>query len=172
MPVKVIPLFVISGFILLLPPHLRGQGSEQTESVSINVSAQVVETTVELITMKEVDFANAQPSQGEIYINPVTSINAGLLRAQGTPSASVRISFQRQLELIRIGGSETLTFHYEISSNSENNQNASEILDQESRNLQLNANGNYFIWVGGRVNVENAVRGQYEGKFTVEIEYI
>lgn len=147
--------------------------SDNTESITanINVSAEVIQS-IELITVNTMRFGNTQPGQREIYINPVNSLNAGFMIALGTPEAEFRLNYLPELELTKIDGQGTLNFTYEISGNSEENQSTSELLELDNRNIRFNNEGRYYIWVGGRVNIENAPPGNYEGDFTIEIDYI
>ncbi|MAL16721.1 MAG: hypothetical protein CL670_08900 [Balneola sp.] len=140
-------------------------------TANINVSAEVIQS-IELITVNTMQFGNAQPGQREIYVNPVNSLNAGYMIAVGTPDAEFRLNYLPELELTQIQGQGTLNFTYEISGNSEENQSTSELLELDNRNIRFNNEGRYYIWVGGRVNIENAPPGNYEGDFTIEIDYI
>lgn len=117
-------------------------------------------------------FPSLQPGQREIYVNPVNSLNAGYMIAVGTPDAEFRLNYLPKRELTQINGTETLTFTYEISGNTEENQATSELLELDNRNIRFNSEGQYYIWLGGRVNIENAAPGNYEGDFTIEIDYI
>lgn len=146
--------------------------SDAGNSVAIDVSASVVKATVDLVTIQEIQFQNVQPSQGEIHVNPLENANAGLLRAEGSPNAPVRIRFQPELELNRLEGTESLSFFYEVAGSPQDEQDTAELLEEDNRDLELNNQGNFYIWVGGRVNIENAVNGQYEGEFTLEVEYL
>lgn len=117
-------------------------------------------------------FENAQPGQREIYVNPINSVNAGFMIAVGTPEAEFRLFYLPERELTQIDGDGALTFEYEISGNDIEDQATSELLDADNRNIRFNSEGRYYIWVGGRVNLENASPGNYEGDFTIEIDYI
>ena len=140
-------------------------------SAQVSVSANVMQS-IELITVNSMQFGNAQPGQREIYVNPVNSLNAGFMIAVGTPDAEFRLNYLPERELTQIDGDATLTFTYEISGNSEENQSTSELLELDNRNIRFNSEGRYYLWVGGRVNLENAAPGNYEGDFTIEIDYI
>lgn len=117
-------------------------------------------------------FPSLQPGQREIYVNPVNSLNAGYMIAVGTPDAEFRLNYLPKRELTQINGTETLTFTYEISGNTEENQATSELLELDNRNIRFNSEGQFYKWLGGRVNIENAAPGNYEGDFTIEIDYI
>lgn len=166
---------VLSALFLLLIfcfQNLHAQnGEDQSISARVNVSAEVIQS-IELITINTMQFGNAQPGQQEIYVNPVTSLNAGYMIAVGTPNAEFRLNYVPERELTQIDGDGTLTFTYEISGNSIEDQSTSELLELDNRNIRFNEEGQFFIWVGGRVNLQNAAPGNYEGDFTIEIDYI
>ena len=148
----------------------QNEGSDRI-TANINVSAEVIQS-IELITVNTMQFGNSQPGQREIYVNPVNSLNAGYMIAVGTPDAEFRLNYLPELELTQIEGPGSLTFIYEISGNSEENQSTSELLELDNRNIRFNSEGRYYIWVGGKVNIANAPPGNYEGDFTIEIDYI
>lgn len=158
-------------FTLFLFGPVSAQDQQGSVSAQINVSAEVIQS-IELITVNSMRFGDIQPSQREIYVNPVNSLNAGYMIAVGTPEAEFRLNYLPVRELTQIEGDATLTFTYEISGNSTETQSTSELLEQDNRNIQFNEEGRYYIWVGGRVNLENAAPGNYEGDFTIEIDYI
>jgi hypothetical protein len=163
--------FFLAIFLLVFSTsHLVAQNNDGI-SAQVNVSAEVIQS-IELITVNSMRFANAQPGQREIYINPVNSLNAGFMIAVGTPSAEFRLFYLPERELTQIDGDASLTFTYEISGSSEDNQSTSELLELDNRNIRFNSEGRYYLWVGGRVNLENAAPGNYEGDFTIEIDYI
>lgn len=156
--------------IFVSSPFLSAQDNDGI-SAQVNVSAEVIQS-IELITVNSMRFGNTQPGQREIYVNPINSLNAGFMIAVGTPDAEFRLNYLPERELSQIDGNASLTFTYEISGNSEENQSTSELLELDNRNIRFNSEGRYYIWVGGRVNLENAAPGNYEGDFTIEIDYI
>ncbi|MCP9290086.1 MULTISPECIES: DUF4402 domain-containing protein [Gracilimonas] len=153
------------------PLQAQDRRGEPIVSASINVSASVI-PSIELITVNSMTFPNLQPGQREIYVNPVNSLNAGFMIAVGMPNTEFRLNYLPERELTQVDGNSTLTFTYELSGNSEENQSTSELLELDNRNIEFNEEGRYYIWVGGRVNIENAAPGNYEGDFTIEIDYI
>ncbi|MEX0845419.1 MAG: hypothetical protein WD022_09050 [Balneolaceae bacterium] len=156
-------------FLLATIPVIAQKGNGV--NASINVSAKVT-AAIELITVQSMQFGNAQPGQREIHVNPINSLNAGYMIAIGTPEAEFRLNYLPERELTQIEGNGSLTFVYEIAGNSQEDQATSEILEVDNRNIRFNNEGRYYIWVGGRVNLENAAPGNYEGDFTIEIDYI
>ncbi|MDR9416348.1 MAG: hypothetical protein RI564_08690 [Gracilimonas sp.] len=159
-------------FLYFSTPMLAQQ-AQNPESISanVNVSAEVIQS-IELITVQSMQFGNAQPGQREIYVNPVNDLNAGFMIAVGTPEAEFRLFYLPERELTQVDGDGTLTFEYEISGNDIEDQATSELLEADNRNIRFNNDGRYYIWVGGKVNLENANPGNYEGDFTIEIDYI
>lgn len=150
--------------------QLNAQEADKV-SAFVSITAEVVQS-IELITVNSMTFGNTQPGQQEIYVNPINDVNAGYMIAVGTPGAEFRLDYFEQRVLTQTNGDGTLTFTYEISSNDMEDQASSELLDYENRNIIFNSEGRFYIWVGGRVNLENAKPGNYEGDFTIEIDYI
>ncbi|SMO82086.1 DUF4402 domain-containing protein [Gracilimonas mengyeensis] len=158
--------------LLLLLSQVPVLGQQQNQiSAEVSVSADIIQS-IELITVNSMQFQNVQPGQQELYINPVNDLNAGYMIAVGTPEAEFRLSYLPEREITQIDGDNTLTFMYEISGNTEEDQSTSELLENENQNVQFNSEGRYYFWIGGRINLENAAPGNYEGDFTIEIDYI
>jgi hypothetical protein len=145
--------------------------AQDNGGVNINVTA-VVNGTIETITIQTIDFQGVERESSLINIDPVTSPRAGKLIARGAPNSDFQIDFVRQRELSNTEGTGILVFNYQISGNTIDEQDTSELLDQEIRDLTFNEEGEFFIWVGGNVDVGEVQPGSYEGEFTIEIEYI
>lgn len=162
--------------LLMVPGGLYAQNNANGNgdmSVSINVSANVVSATeVTMVTLRDMILDRQVRQENMIVINPVQHAQAGQMRAEGEPQAEVRISFLEERELTREGGPEQLTFYYEISGNEVDDQPSSEILDLDNRDFELNEDGEFYFWIGGYVDISDAVQGSYEGEFTIEIEYL
>lgn len=150
---------------------VKGQNSGNSVTGNVNVSAEV-SASIQMITVNTIQFGDTPPEQGQIYINPVRGTNAGFMIAVGTPEAEFRLNYLPQRILTQVNGNGTLTFTYEISGNSQEEQASSELLDFDNRNLRFNSEGRYYLWVGGRIDLSNAAPGNYEGDFTIEIDYI
>ncbi|MDZ7807188.1 MAG: DUF4402 domain-containing protein [Gracilimonas sp.] len=165
---------LIALFLVLGNSYVKGQNTGNTsEMTTVNVSATVIGTSaIELITVNSIQFGNTQPQNGQIYINPITSLNAGFMIANGTPDAEFRLNYLPERILTQINGNGSLIFNYEISGNDEEDQATSELLDLENRNLRFNSEGQFYLWVGGGIDLSNAAPGNYEGDFTIEIDYI
>lgn len=149
---------------------IKAQNSQEINA-TINVSAQIIQS-IELITVNSISFGNVDPGQTEVNINPNTDPNAGFMIAVGTPGAQFRLEYLPQRALYNTNGGNNLAFTYQISGNTLEDQASSEIIQFNDRNLTFNAEGFFYVWVGGNVNIENADPGNYEGDFTIEIDYI
>ena len=161
----------ILAITLLFSAGVKAQ-QEADVTARVHISAQVIQS-IELITVNSMSFGKTQPGQRELYVNPTADINAGYMIAIGTPGAEFRLEYLSQ-HLLTNTSSEggNLVFTYEISGNNLEEQATSELLREENKTITFNSNGRYYFWVGGRVNLENAVPGNYEGDFTIEIDYI
>jgi hypothetical protein len=159
------------GCLILLHLQSTTLFAQDNGDVSINVSAQVI-SSIETITMQSMDLQNAERQNDRININPRNSSNAGKMVAIGTPNSEIRISYLEQRELTQQRGSETLLFNYEVAGNSTEDQETAELLDRENRDFEFNENGRFYLWIGGSVDISTASPGNYQGEFTVDIEYI
>jgi hypothetical protein len=155
-------------FMVISVGTLSAQNERQ---VNINVSA-IVNGASETITIQTIDFENIVSFNSIITIDPVTSPRSGKMVARGAPDAEFQINYLQQRELDNSTGSGTIIFNYQIAGNIVDEQSTAEILDQEVRDLSFNNDGEYFIWVGGFTDLSDAEPGNYEGEFTIEIEYI
>lgn len=157
-------------FIILVSPTTFLYAQNGVQAI-VDIKAEVIQS-IELITVKSMTIRQLQPGQTEVYVDPVTNADAGHMIAVGTPEADIRINYIKTRELTRIDGEGVLIFNYEVTGNQEDNQQTSELLGDDNRILRFNQEGEFFIWVGGNVNLERATPGSYEGDFTIEIEYI
>ncbi|MEL7834048.1 hypothetical protein [Fodinibius sp. Rm-B-1B1-1] len=156
---------------LFLPSLALSQNNNSNSEVSINVSAQVI-SSIEMITIQSMNLSQAENDNDRITIDPQNSSNAGKMIAIGTPNSDIRISYLEQRELTRRQGSETLIFNYQIAGNTEDDQSTAELLNRENRDFEFNEQGQFYLWIGGNVDISTATPGNYEGEFTVDIEYI
>lgn len=144
--------------------------AQQNEEIDISVNAEVIRS-LEMNTVRDINFSPVQPSQQQINIDPQTDSNTGKMIAIGDSNAPIRVSFVPERILTNDNGS-TLVFTYSIAGNDRDDQSSAEILQADNRNLSLNNEGRYYFWIGGNVTVENAEPGNYNGDFTIEVEYI
>ena len=164
---RLLPLLL---FLFLI---LRMQGQNQSSTFSITASATVVESDgIELITLKDITVDEASAQNGTLDIPPLTSDKAGKMLVKGKANSSIRLSYVNQLALINTTGDGTIVFNYVVNGNKTDNQAASQPLDQIERIVQFSEGGQYYLWLGGTVDLNNATPGSYDGEFTIQIEYI
>lgn len=159
-------LFVV---LVLTPLTLIAQNGPL--SVSINVTADV-QASVEMITIRSMDFQNTDRDAMIVILDPLQSPAAGQMVARGNPNAEFRVDYLQNRELTNTQGPGVLIFNYDVAGNSVDEQETAELLGQDIRDLQFNDQGEFYIWVGGRVDLTDATPGSYEGEFSIEIEYI
>jgi hypothetical protein len=157
-------LFLVTGVAYAQSPDSR-------VSAQINIATEAVQS-IELITVNTMTIGNTQPGEEIITVNPITDLNAGFMIARGTPLAEFRLDYFTERRLTQIGGPGFLIFRYFLAGSVLEEQSTAELLDSENRTLRFNEDGTYYIWVGGEVNLQNALPGDYEGDFTIEIDYI
>jgi type 1 fimbria pilin len=164
-------LKLMAGIMLCTGIYAQAYGQDDnTSRISIQATANVVKS-IEMQTMRNMQLNEVQPSQQTISIDPMSDTETGKMKAIGDANGRIRISFIKQRTLTHPDGS-TLTFTYTVAGNDEDDQPSAEVLKSDNRDLTLNADGEYYFWIGGEVNVENAKPGGYNGNFTIEVEYI
>ncbi len=166
---KLVPKILLLAFPMLI--GLSKGGFTQGVNANIDIRTTIV-SSIELITVKSITVGNLQSGQEEIYINSISDVNAGYMIAVGAPGLDFRLNFERSRVLTQVNGDGTLVFEYELSGNHLEDQNSAENITEDVRNLKFNADGQYYIWVGGKIDLRNARPGNYDGDFTIEIEYI
>jgi hypothetical protein len=149
----------------------QGQVVTSNDVVSVNISTSIL-STVELITISNMNFGRMNIDAAELRLDPRTDAGAGLMKATGRPNAAIRVSFLEQRELIRVGGGSTINFTYTVAGATTDNQLTSELLTRENRTLTLSSTGEFYFWIGGYAPIENIQFGSYQGEFTIEIEYL
>lgn len=162
-------IFVLSS--MAMPAQNNNGGGS---SVNITASATVIGGDIDIQTIADMGIIDAQRVQegNVLYINPVFDPQAGIMRASGNPGAQIRVSYIPEMVIARREGEGSITFIYQISGFEGDNQRESELLDQIERELRFNENGEFYFYIGGTVDLSNALPGNYDGEFTMEIEYM
>lgn len=165
--------YLLLPIFCILPALCFAQTDEGTSpSVTISVSANVMGGTVEMITIQTMDFENIDRDDTVVRIDPIFSDRAGKMIARGTPNSEFRVDYLRQRELTNLEGEGFLYFNYEVAGSRLDDQETAELFDQDIRDLQFNDDGEFYMWIGGSVDLGDVVPGSYQGEFTIEIEYI
>jgi hypothetical protein len=164
----VIRIMISLCLLLLFQPCIHAQNS-----VSIRASATVVEETgIQLVPINDMIIDESSAHNQIIDISPITDQAAGKILVKGKINAMIRLSYRHQQIVVNTSGEGTLAFDYVVSGFPSDDQKASRFLDALENAPQFNEKGEYYLWVGGRVNISNARPGNYEGEFILEIEYI
>lgn len=147
--------------------------AQENESMDIRLEATAqVAGSIEVITIESMNLEEVKPENDIISIDPQNSPYAGKMIAIGGSNSDIRISYIQERELTQQNGSSTLIFNYQLAGNTEDDQSSSEFLDRENRDFELNDQGRFYLWIGGSVDISTASPGNYQGEFTLDIEYI
>jgi hypothetical protein len=166
-------LLILGLLFFFAPPKASSQiiNGSSGSFVFVTVSA-TIQSEIQIETISNINFGSVSASATEIYINPRQDAGAGLLRIIGSPNKLINVSFLERQQLIRVGGGPSIFFDYEVSAASQDDQLISEPLTIENRQIQLSGDGEFYFWIGGRLTMEGMTFGQYEGEFTLEIDYL
>lgn len=157
--------------LFIVCPVSTGLHAQVSNQFNISVRASI-SSTLETITIQTIDFQDVERNNSTINIDPILSPRAGKIIIRGSANSEFRLDYIREHDLSNIEGVGTISFHYIIAGNRIDEQDTAELLDQDVRDLTFNEDGEFYIWVGGNVDLSNVEPGSYEGEFTVEVEYI
>jgi hypothetical protein len=147
--------------------------AEAQTSGNIKATALVVEPTgIQLIPLEDMVIDESSSKDGFLNISPVTDEKAGKILVRGKAKSSVKLSYMNEMSLANPDGEGKLVCEYSVSGYQSDNQSASQPLDQVERVVQFNEKGEYYLWLGGKINFTHARPGSYEGEFTIQVEYI
>jgi hypothetical protein len=142
-------------------------------NIIINVTATVISNSpIELTTLNNMAIKIDNKQQKEIYISPISDPGAGLMLAKCRPGSQVRLTYMIQEEITEENGSGKIKLNYEMSGYPSRVQSASSLFLTGEALLNFGIDGIYYLWIGGRINLSNALPGKYKGQFTLEIVYI
>lgn len=159
-------------FVALHIQTVYAQGIQQVHSrkLSVSASATIIDN-LSLITMRDINLASPTAVENKILISPITSPFSGLMRINGRPGASIRITYLSTETLLEQKGSGgVVQAVYRISGYESDNQAASVLLDIGEANVRLGKDGTYFIWLGANIDISKATPGEYISEFIIEME--
>ena len=160
-------------FIFLLVQTSMMLSAQSKTSVTIKAQAEVIDQSgIELVTIKNMEIDLSMAHDGKIYVSALHDTQAAMMMVKGRANARFRIKFAPIVEITNSAGNGTLLLKYEMYGYSSDNQGAGEPIDATERILQMSSDSKYYFWVGGRIDISNARPGNYDGEFTIEIEYI
>ncbi|MDR4988982.1 MAG: hypothetical protein RG741_09125 [Bacteroidales bacterium] len=167
-------LFAVLLLLFAVAAGAQNTSIRSSSAVRISASAVVTGADIELETISDMGIIDAQRMQQDniVFINPVFDPEADIMRARGNPGAQIRVSYLEEMEVTRREGPGVLFFEYIVSGYPGDNQRESELLDQIERELRFNEDGEFYFYIGGRINLSEALPGNYDGEFTIEIEYM
>jgi len=142
-------------------------------SISINVSANIVSNSpVELTTLNNLILRGNYAGMKDFYVSPISSPDAGLMRAKGKPFSQARITYLMEEVISDTIGTGKIILKYEMSGNTQRVQRASRLIDTGEAILNFGDDGLYYLWIGCHIDLSQASAGKYNGQFTLEIIYI
>lgn len=156
--------------LVSIVPGLPGF-AQSHDAIAISIGLQI-DSSIEIETISNINIGRVRPGDEVVTIDPRVDPGAGLIRLSGRPGGLVRISFVQRRELIRVGGGGAIQFEYQMSGNFRDEQSASQLVMAENSDLLLSDQGEYFLWIGGTLSLQGIVFGQYEGEFTIEVDYL
>lgn len=141
--------------------------------INIKVSASVPDISeIDIIVVNSLAIDETKAVNGKLIVQPHKDAEAGMIRIKGSPLARFSILFMDFMELGNSDGEGNLRFKFNISGFPKDNQQASQYLDPLIRELNFSDTGEYFLWIGGEMNLTGINPGNYEGIFAFEIEYL
>lgn len=159
--------------LFLSVPAAAGAQVKVRGDLSVSVSATLLnDAPLELTTINNLVISGDYGQSKKVYISPVTSAEAGLMKASGRPGSQARITFIMDEIIQNHEGNSAITVRYEMSGNKERIQRSSRLFDTGETTITFGSDGVYYLWLGCSLNTGNAGPGNYQGQFTLEIEYI
>lgn len=159
-------LIVFSSFVCI--SSIYGQSV-----INIKVTASVPDISeIDIIVVNALTIDETKAVNGRLIVQPDKDAEAGMIRIKGSPLARFSLLFMDFMELGQVNTDESLRFKFKISGYHKDNQQASQYLDPLIRELNFSDTGEYFLWIGGEMNLSGINPGNYEGIFAFEIEYL
>lgn len=164
-------LFLLTGFGTIAS---FAQGVDDTRKATLSVRASATVTdNLQMLTIRSLDLINPAILDKKIAVSPITSSFAGMFRISGNPGARVRITFLQNEILTEINDQLGEVFaEYLVSGALEDFQFQSALLDVGEGNFRLSEKGQFYLWLGANLDLEQATPGLYLSEFIIELEYI
>jgi len=159
--------------LILLVYATMTMSAQNKTSVYIKAQATVIDKSeIELITLKNMDIDLSMARDGKIYVSALHDAQAAFMMVKGRANARFRIKFAPEVYITNSTGNGKLLLKYEMYGYPSDNQGAGEPIDATEKILQMSSESKYYFWIGGRIDISNARPGNYDGEFTIEIEYM
>ncbi|MCF7826364.1 MAG: hypothetical protein K9M55_09010 [Candidatus Marinimicrobia bacterium] len=163
-------LYVPLGLLLLTMNSFGQDSSKDKTSVSVSISATVVDQ-IQLITLADIDVGTVIPSEDILRLDPRKDQGAGIIKVLGRQNSSIQISYSSQVEMVNLASNSILLVSYNIGGSVDNDQTASDVFSTNPVTVNLNGEGEYYLWIGCSFSMKNLVPGQYDGDFILEVDY-
>lgn len=156
-------LVLIAGFIILSAPHAQAQSDD------VNVAA-TVKAAISVAKQTDVNFDDVSASSSPVLdpngsnqdVNTTATFGEVDVTISGASSAqNIQVSWDQSSVTLSDGGSNTMTFTPDVSGNTTDDAASSTNISNNA-NVQTDANGNYFIYVGGDLGT---LSGQTAGSY-------
>lgn len=157
------------------------QTGDQEISATINVTGRVVaELSMQSILIESVynpSFQQVNIDLTQVVVDPVTDQagsvgGAGMLVAKGEPNRAFQVTIPQTVTLVHSDTGTTLNIGVVVSHSSIIDQSSSDYVREAVSGFRLNADGEYYFWMGGEIDVADVEEGEYEGNFLLEVEYV
>jgi hypothetical protein len=156
--------------VLLLIYSATAQKSE-LEKAHIEVSAEVM-ANIDLLTIRNLVFPDSYEDDDETFVSPILSENAGMMKVKGIPNSRIRINYISKVKLNSENDDGFIFIEYLVSGFRDENQYASGLINAVDAELTLNEKGEFFFWIGAKIDFSQTITGQFLGQFTIELEYM
>lgn len=166
--------------VLMMPAVVLGQ-YDGPGSAEITVTGKVVPARstqqITFDTIYDVHFNQTDEDATDIVVDPIRDPAAadsgpGYIVAKGIPNAEFQITFSRVVEMRHVTENVSVTINYMMSHHPTDQQASSTYILESSARFRLNDQGEYHFWLGGRLSLAGAIDGEYDGEFTLEVEYL
>ncbi len=142
-------------------------------SYTIRAQAMVVDKAeIEMVTIKNLEIDESMAQNGIINVSAQKDPKAGMAMLLGKSGAHFRVQFNPKRVIVNTMGEGALVINYKLFGFHTNLQFASEPIDAAENILIISNKGEYYFWIGGIIDISKASPGNYQGEFTIEIEYL
>lgn len=133
-------------------------------SANANVTVSVQSTLLVTNLSGDLAFGNRMPNLDH-EIEPESGVN---FRISGASEVPVFVSYTAPEELT--GPGESIKFTAKVIGGQSSDPAAAGAVTS-GPSVTTDATGNYYLWLGGEIEVGNILPGNYSGQFTVTVDY-
>jgi hypothetical protein len=164
-------VFLTALFFVLAKHSTLAQINGRIATLTVKASATVTDN-LQMLTIRNIDLVNPGINGNQITVSPITSSFSGMFKITGNPRGKVRVTYlQNEVLKEQSEGIGTVKVRFEISGAPQDTQFQSTLLTVGEANISLSEKGEFFIWLGGVLDVSLATPGIYLSEFLIELEY-